>query len=55
MAVVSPDAELEVWAGVECTMNRVGRRFVDQVALTGHDHRDSDLDLLSWLGIAAVR
>ncbi len=45
----------EVWAGVECSRLRIGRRTVDQLALTGHDHRDGDLGLLATLGARAVR
>ncbi len=45
----------EVWAGVECTVNRVGDRFADQLARGGHADRDDDLDRLAALGISAVR
>lgn len=46
---------LEVWAGVECTVNRVGDRYFDQIARTGHDRRVSDLDRIASLGVATVR
>ncbi|GLC24322.1 family 1 glycosylhydrolase [Roseisolibacter agri] len=45
----------EVWAGVECTVNRVGERFFDQLARNGHHVRDDDVDRLAALGVAAVR
>ncbi len=45
----------EVWAGVECTVNRVGDRFLDQLARGGHAEREHDLDLLAELGVTAVR
>jgi dTDP-4-dehydrorhamnose reductase len=45
----------EVWAGIECTVNRVGDRTFDQVAWSGHDRRIGDLDRLAALGVAAVR
>jgi dTDP-4-dehydrorhamnose reductase len=45
----------EVWAGFECTRVRVNGRTVDQVELTGHGSRTTDLNLLSWLGAKAVR
>jgi len=45
----------EVWAGFECTVNRVGGDYFDQLARCGHDARDADLDLLAWLGVRAVR
>jgi dTDP-4-dehydrorhamnose reductase len=50
-----PDRQIEVWAGIECTVNRVGDRYVDQLELAGHADRESDLDLLAWLGVPAVR
>lgn len=45
----------EVWAGFECTVARIGERFVDQIARTGHHERLSDLDLLADLGVRRVR
>ena len=35
---------LQLWGGIECTVNRVGDRYFDQVILTGHEHRIDDLD-----------
>lgn len=46
---------LQAWAGVECTVNRVGDRYLDQLARTGHDRRPEDVDRLADLGVAAVR
>jgi dTDP-4-dehydrorhamnose reductase len=46
---------LQLWGGPECTVNRVGDHFVDRLGLTGHDRREHDLDLLSVLGIRALR
>ena len=45
----------EVWAGPECTVNRVGDTYYDQLARTGHDARPADLDRLAGLGVSAVR
>jgi dTDP-4-dehydrorhamnose reductase len=45
----------EVWAGPECSFLRVGDWACDQLALTGHQQRISDLDLLADLGVTAVR
>jgi dTDP-4-dehydrorhamnose reductase len=45
----------ELWAGVECTVNRVGERYQDQLERGGHAHRAEDLELLSWLGARAAR
>jgi dTDP-4-dehydrorhamnose reductase len=45
----------ELWGGVECTVNRVEGRYFDQLRLSGHDARASDLDLFASLGIKAMR
>ncbi|HYD76102.1 sugar nucleotide-binding protein [Ramlibacter sp.] len=46
---------LALWAGPECTVNRVGDRFKDQLAQSGFDIRIEDLDRLAGLGIARMR
>ena len=46
---------LELWGGVECTVNRVGDHFHDQVRASGHHHRLADIDLLAALGLKALR
>lgn len=46
---------LALWGGVECTVNRVGDTYMDQLARTGHDARISDLDLVASLGVKALR
>ncbi|MUG95816.1 sugar nucleotide-binding protein [Scytonema sp. UIC 10036] len=46
---------LEVWAGVECTVNRVGDEYFDQLECNGHATRLDDLDLFAGLGIRAIR
>ncbi|MBW4598098.1 MAG: sugar nucleotide-binding protein [Calothrix sp. FI2-JRJ7] len=46
---------LEMWAGLECTVNRVGEEYFDQLERNGHDVRLSDLDLFAELGIQAIR
>lgn len=51
----SARAPLEIWAGFECTLNRVGERQHDQLALTGHYDRLEDLDRLADLGVRTVR
>ncbi len=45
----------ELWAGPECTVNRVADRFADQIARNGFDRRLDDIDRLSSLGVRAVR
>ena len=46
---------LELWGGVECTVNRVGDVVHDQVERTGHAARLDDLDRIAALGVRAVR
>jgi dTDP-4-dehydrorhamnose reductase len=46
---------LELWGGVECTVNRVGDCFFDQVRRTGHHDRPDDIALLASTGIRAIR
>ncbi len=44
-----------MWGGVECTLNRVGDRYVNQCEKNGHDHRIADLALFRGLGIRKLR
>src|SRR5690349_10805477 len=46
---------VELWAGVECTVNRVGDHFNDQLLLNGHHHRLDDLERFAWLGVRTIR
>jgi dTDP-4-dehydrorhamnose reductase len=48
-------APLELWGGVECTVNRVGDVFFDQMERNGHATRLSDLAMFAGLGIRAIR
>ncbi len=52
---MSPSTELELWAGLECTINRVGDRFFDQLERQGHYRREGDVAALADLGIKALR
>lgn len=46
---------LELWGGIECTVNRVGDTFHNQLQRGGHDRRLSDLDRIAELGIRRLR
>lgn len=46
---------LELWAGPECTVNRVGDVYRDQLELTGFAGRLEDLDRFSEIGIKRLR
>jgi dTDP-4-dehydrorhamnose reductase len=48
-------SDIELWAGAECTVNRVGEQWFDQVHRTGHHDRIEDVDRLAALGVARVR
>lgn len=45
----------ELWGGVECTVNRVGDEFFDQLEFSGHDRRLDDLDRFASLGLSGLR
>lgn len=51
----APPSPLELWGGVECTVNRVGDVYFDQLARSGHDRRDCDLDAIAGLGLRTLR
>ncbi len=46
---------LELWGGVECTINRVGDEYFDQLETGGHAHRPDDLDAFAGLGLRTLR
>jgi dTDP-4-dehydrorhamnose reductase len=46
---------LELWGGLECTVNRIGDQYFDQVERTGHHDRLADLDAVASLGITRLR
>lgn len=46
---------VELWAGIECTVNRVGDRFFDQLERNGHYSRTEDLEQFAALGVKAIR
>jgi dTDP-4-dehydrorhamnose reductase len=46
---------LELWGGIECTINRIGDHYHDQLARCGHYGRLSDLDRIAALGVKTIR
>jgi dTDP-4-dehydrorhamnose reductase len=46
---------LELWGGIECTVNRVGEQYFDQLERNGHAKRLDDLDRIAALGIRTLR
>jgi dTDP-4-dehydrorhamnose reductase len=52
---MSANLRLELWGGIEATIVRIGDRFRDQSAETGHRARLDDLDRIAALGIRTLR
>lgn len=48
-------AQPEIWGGIECTINRVGDQFFDQLHFMNHYKRHSDLEQIAGLGIKKIR
>ena len=48
-------SDLEVWGGIECTLNRVGNVYYDQCIKNGHAERSGDFKLFKDLGITRLR
>lgn len=46
---------MEVWGGLECTINRVGNEYFDQLDYAGHYNRADDFKLFKDLGISKLR
>ncbi|RFS17543.1 family 1 glycosylhydrolase [Emticicia sp. C21] len=44
----------EVWAGIECSYNRVNHHFLDQLQLSNHYARPDDIEQFAKLGIKAL-
>jgi dTDP-4-dehydrorhamnose reductase len=53
--MASDQCPLELWGGVECTVNRVGDRYHDQLERNGHLTRPSDIDRFAALGLRTLR
>jgi dTDP-4-dehydrorhamnose reductase len=37
--------DMEIWAGLECTINRVGDHYFDQLDYSGHWNRSEDVEI----------
>jgi dTDP-4-dehydrorhamnose reductase len=48
-------SRLELWGGIECTVNRVGDHYFSQLERSGHASRLDDLDKVAELGVRALR
>lgn len=45
----------ELWGGIECTINRIGNKYRDQLQYSGHYDRSGDIESFAALGIRALR
>jgi dTDP-4-dehydrorhamnose reductase len=48
-------APLQLWGGLECTVNRVRDQYFNQLERNGHGQRDDDIERFASLGIRAMR
>lgn len=55
MNLASCSGKVETWAGIECTINRVGDSYFDQTEYSGHLNRPGDLQAFAALGISKMR
>ncbi|MDB4902815.1 MAG: sugar nucleotide-binding protein [Mucilaginibacter sp.] len=46
---------IEVWGGIECTINRVNDQYFDQLDYAGHYNSEHDIELIAELGIKKIR
>jgi dTDP-4-dehydrorhamnose reductase len=46
---------IEVWGGLECTVNRVQDEYFDQLDYSGHYYREEDISSFAELGIKKMR
>jgi dTDP-4-dehydrorhamnose reductase len=49
------NSAVEVWGGIECTVQRIGDKFGNQLERNGHQHRLADLDAIAELGVKKLR
>src|SRR6185312_710288 len=45
----------EIWGVLECTINRIGNSFRDQLQYAGHYERKDDIDKIAQTGIKMIR
>lgn len=46
---------LKLWVGLECTHNRVGEHFHNQLEKNGHNQRETDIEMFARLGADRIR
>ncbi len=51
-----PQTPLAMWGGIECTINRVGETYFDQLHLAGHlENIERDIACIADLGVTTLR
>ncbi|MCW3115015.1 MAG: dTDP-4-dehydrorhamnose reductase [Segetibacter sp.] len=56
MKIECTKSKIEIWGGLECSLNRVEDKYMDQLVLSGHYTRgDDDIKRFAQLGIKALR
>lgn len=48
-------SKLQLWGGLECTVNRVGDTWMDQMERCGHHERPEDFEHIAALGFKTLR
>ncbi|MDB5221841.1 MAG: sugar nucleotide-binding protein [Chitinophagaceae bacterium] len=48
-------SNLELWGGIECTINRINDTYLDQLEYANHYTRETDPSLIAGLGIKTLR
>jgi dTDP-4-dehydrorhamnose reductase len=46
---------IQLWGGLECTINRVGDQYCNQLELSGHWRRPDDIERVAELGLRTLR
>src|SRR5687768_287111 len=46
---------LELWGGIECTINRIEDFYHDQLSYSKHYTRETDIEKIADLGIKTIR
>jgi len=46
---------MELWGGIECTINKVQDLYMDQLTYSGHYNRSEDIEVFANLGIKKMR
>lgn len=53
--MIESDTKPEIWAGIECTINRLNSGIKDQLEYSKHYEREDDIDAIAGLGITTLR